>query len=415
MSLYAPFTSTKTTCTITGVKNKATTDIIVPTYVTNINQGILNGCSSLQNLTLPFIGNRKNVASTDTYQYPLGYIFGTSYYTGSTSTKQYYYGAYETNTIFYIPNSLKNIFILGGYIPFGAFYNCNTITNIKLESATEIGQHAFYNCKLLSDITIPEGVRKIGTRAFEGCEMISHIAIPNSITYIGFNAFANCNNLQYNEYKNAFYLGNTSCHYIALIKAVDSTVNSIEIADSTKIIYQRAFSGCNNLTSLSIPENVTNIGNDILFGCSSLARLSIPFIGIQTGITSKDIYQYPLGYFFGTEHFSGSTQIYQEYYDYSNSSLFGHYYYIPSTLESVTILSSYIPHGALHNCSMLTNISLGNTVSGIGDKAFYNCSHLISITFEGTTLEWNSIQKGSDWDYRTASYVIHCSDQDIEK
>lgn len=77
------FTSTATTCQITGIKDKTVTEIIVPDYVTSISRGAFSGCSSLQNITLPFVGESKKTSS-DTYQYPFGYIFGTSSYTGGT-------------------------------------------------------------------------------------------------------------------------------------------------------------------------------------------------------------------------------------------------------------------------------------------------------------------------------------------
>ena len=47
--------------------------------------------------------------------------------------------------------------------------------------------------------------------------------------------------------------------------------------------------------------------------------------------------------------------------------------------------------------------------------AFYDCSSLTSLIFEGTKAEWNAITKYSDWNGNTGAYIVHCTDGDIEK
>ena len=51
----------------------------------------------------------------------------------------------------------------------------------------------------------------------------------------------------------------------------------------------------------------------------------------------------------------------------------------------------------------------------IGEAAFYNCSSLTSINFEGTKAQWNAISKGSGWNYNTGSYTVYCTDGTISK
>ena len=71
------FTSTQTSVTITGIIDKTVTSIVLPDYVTSIAQGAFSGCSNVTDITLPFVGGGIKT-SDDTYQYPFGYIFGTS-------------------------------------------------------------------------------------------------------------------------------------------------------------------------------------------------------------------------------------------------------------------------------------------------------------------------------------------------
>ncbi len=66
------------------------TSVIVPDSVTSISGGAFSGCSSLESITIPFVGSR---TVPDAYQYPFGYIFGTSRYSGGTATRQDYYNS----------------------------------------------------------------------------------------------------------------------------------------------------------------------------------------------------------------------------------------------------------------------------------------------------------------------------------
>lgn len=222
------------------------TSITIPNSVTSIGGGAFNGCSSLESITIPFVGAKAGVTSSDTYQYPFGYIFGTSSYTGGTSTSQYYYGnstSSLTSTTYYIPTSLKSVTITGGNILYGAFYNCSSLTSITIGSGvTSIGDRAFRNCSSLTSITIPNSVTSIGNYAFYECWNLMSITIPSSVTSIG----------------------------------------------------EAAFSLCNSLTNITIPNSVISIGNYAFLGCSSLTQVNYKGTAeqwnkIQIGVNNFDL------------------------------------------------------------------------------------------------------------------------------
>lgn len=60
---------------------------------------------------------------------------------------------------------------------------------IRGRSVTTIGNSAFYLCRKLTDVTIPEDLISIGGNAFAWCDSLTHITIPSSVTSIGYGAF----------------------------------------------------------------------------------------------------------------------------------------------------------------------------------------------------------------------------------
>ena len=110
----------------------------IPDSVTSIGSSAFSGCSSLESITIPFVGAKAGVTSSDTYQYPFGYIFGTLSYTGGVATEQDYYGnstSSTTSTTYYIPSSLKSVTVTGGNILYGAFSGCKGLTSITIPNS----------------------------------------------------------------------------------------------------------------------------------------------------------------------------------------------------------------------------------------------------------------------------------------
>ena len=350
------------------------TIITIPDRVTSIGEGAFSGCSSLESITIPFVGAKAGVTSSDKNQYPLGYIFGTSSYTGGVETKQYYYGSSTsstTSTTYYIPSSLKSVTVTGGNILYGAFYNCSGLTSVTIgNSVTSIGRDAFLKCSGLTSVTIGTGVTSIGSYAFLNCAGLTSITIPNNVTNIGYDAFYNT--AWYNNQPDGLvYAGKVAYKY----KGTMPENTSLTLKEGTLGIAGDAFRGCSGLTSITIPDSVTSIDDSAFRGCSSLESITIPFVGKST--TTTNGYEQVFGYIFGYTSDSSNSGEYQ-YYDYGNSKRY--YYYIPSSIKSVIITGGNIPSYAFYNCTSITSITIPDSVTSIGDGAFNNCEGLTSVT-----------------------------------
>ena len=189
------------------------------------------------------------MASSDTYQYPFGYIFGTISYTGGTEVTHYYYGSSTsstTSTTYYIPASLRSVTVTGGAILYGAFYNCSMLTSVTIgNSVTSIGRYAFYGCTGLTSATIGNSVTSIGYDAFSGCTGLI------SVYYTG-DIAGWCGISFWDEGANPLY-------YAGNLYIDGQSVADLVIPDSVTEINDYTFYNCTGLTSVTIGNSVESI------------------------------------------------------------------------------------------------------------------------------------------------------------
>ena len=144
-------------------------ELVIPDSVTSIGEYALCGCNNLQNLTIPFIGSQ--IDANDSYDAPLGYIFGGG---DETYTLQY---CLSTGGGFYymIPTTLKQVTVTKDTsIPIGAFSGCTSIVQIQLSAYTQsINKNAFYGCSGLQRIIFKGNAPEIDGDVFYGCGTIA--------------------------------------------------------------------------------------------------------------------------------------------------------------------------------------------------------------------------------------------------
>ena len=148
-----------------------------------------------------------------------------------------------------------------------AFYECRNLTSVTIpNSVTSIGGKAFYACSGLTSVTIGNSVTSIGYMAFNSCRSLTSVTIPSSVVYISSGAFNYCSNLS------SINVASGNTHYSSidgvLYNYVQDTLiqcpcakTSITIPNSVTSIGDYAFCGCTGLTSITIPTSVTSIGD----------------------------------------------------------------------------------------------------------------------------------------------------------
>ena len=229
--------------------------------------------------------------------------------------------------------------------------------NGSIYSVTSIGKEAFDNCKGLTSVVIGDGVTSIGSYAFQNCTGLTSITIPNSVKSIGWCAFYNCSEFESIKVKsgNSVYDSRDSCNAIietATNELIVGCQNTI-IPSSVTSIGRYAFYNCTGLTSITIPNSVTSIGYAAFDDCTGLTS-----VVIGNGVTSIGWYAF--------DGCKGLTSI-----------------TIPNSVTS-------IEHDAFAYCTGLTSITIPNSVTSIESGAFSGCTGLTNVTVETGNTKYNS-------------------------
>ena len=396
--------------TITCIGNNAfqgcssITSITIPNSVTSIGEWAFDGCYSLISITIP---NSVMRIGTLAFQ-------GTGIYNDDSNWEND--GLYidkcfiqARNTISGAYNIKENTRLIGGgafmecsaltslIIPYGvigigdrAFQKCSSLSTITIPNSVEsIGKRAFWNCSSLTSVTIGNSVTSIGEEAFASCSSLNSITIPESVESIGRSAFSNCSLTKTNYtgdvaswcsikfdtssanpicYSHNFYINDLEITELVIPNTVDSihayvfwgysSLSSVTIPNSVESIGKRAFWKCSSLTSVTIPKSVTSIGEWAFGYCSALTS-----IGIEEGNTVYD----------SRENCNAIIETT------SNTLISG----CSNTIIPNSVTS--IGNSAFYACSSLTSLTIPNSVTSIEKFAFDECSSLDTIYLEATT------------------------------
>ena len=280
--------------------------------------------------------------------------------------------------------NLSSIIIPEGIneLPKSVFDGCSALSSVILPSSLEtLSQDVFYGCEGLLSISLPKGLRFIGARCFMNCSNLSSIYLPSSIATIKEMAFKGCTKLKdvhfdslnwwlsmcdqtqdtYGTYDTElFSCGSSERHLFVDGKEL----TTISIPSGIANIGDFAFMGCINITSITIPRSVSSIG------MYAFMRCSIPSIEIPDSVTKIDI-----------GAFQNCSKLSAIVIPESVSEIYYNTFMNCSSLASISIPESVIRIGtnAFTNCTNLKSIDLPESVSTLDAYAFRGCTGLSSI------------------------------------
>ena len=337
---------------------KSLKTIKIPSGVTAIPDQCFDGCSSLNSVTIP---------------------------EGVTAIGDHAFGSCSLSNALTLPESLEKI---GDC----AFYYNSSLKSVNIPAKVKTIKNSAFSLCGLTELVIPEGVQTIGSDAFYK-NSLENLTLPSTITSIGYEAFCDNNNLKSiicnaatppTLGENAFYSGSTSSikvplHSIAsyrkafgwkdfsnyyggemiadgityrinekeaMVAAVEPSLTEANIPSAVEFEGNRylvikingyAFADNTNLTAVTLPDGLVEIGNNAFYNCKNLESVTLP-----ESLTT-----------FGYDAFEGC-----------------------KSLRAVKIPSGVtaIPSSCFRECSSLESVTIPEGVTTIEDGAFQSCN-----------------------------------------
>ena len=395
---------------------KGLTSITIPNSVTTIGQGAFKGCNSANSLS---ISNGLTSIRKETFSRCSGL---TSIIIPETISS-------IGEEAFSYCSGLSSVIISDSVteIGDGVFYYCNKLANVTIPAnLSVISPRSFAECRGLTNITIPEKVKSIGEYAFSQCYSLS-VLIPDKVTDIGVGAFNGCKEIIYcgsqaqwemiDGYSNVtgtvrFLAGTCGKNGDNLSWMIDkdgvlritgsglmasytvsthapwysmkTMISSLSISEGVTSIGNYAFYECSSMTSTVIPSSVSSIGGMAFYGCKALTSVNITDIERWCGTSFSDNYSNPLTY--AHNLYLNNKPISELVIPSSVSIIHAYTFSGCSSLMGITIPANVreIGESAFSDCSGLKDVIIPEGVYKIAVRAFSGCTGMTSVTIPST-------------------------------
>lgn len=385
---------------IKGIKDKNTINIVVPSYVSRIDEGAFSGCSKVESITLPFIGG-SNAEYGNGILYPLGYIFGREEYEGSTLTHQNYRETYIGEDSYH-----SELQIAGYYIP-------NSLKEVELNGASVLPAYGLSKTNI-KKLTLNPGLKIVATNALDYVDLddLYFNGKLNDLCKIDckeysllsdkYNFFFRDKNNSYTVFGDTLYLDSSVEEIGAGFFYRDLDLKTVEISSNLKKIGENAFYCCDNIEAVYFDGNIKEWASiemgDSANPCVENAKLylldpngSIEYNGNKYSPLGSDI------------DLSGLERI--------GSNVFNSFTSITSVILGDNLLS--IGEDAFKGTS-ITSITLPSTIKNIEYCAFRSCDNLTKIYYNGTIDRYVEIELESEILSDTISLYVLNSNGSIE-
>ena len=296
-----------------------------------------------------------------------------------------------------------------------AFYDCKKITNVVLpETITSLERWAFYNSGITS-ILLPESLSTIKVSAFLNCASLTSVNLPSQLTSLGASAFSGCSSLQTIDIpEGIIYIQGGTFEGCSSLRRVD-------IPSTIKKILNDAFSGCASLEEISLPVNLESVGNGVFTGCSALKTVVISTPTVSTWFRKMESLEQLV---LENTVTSINTYAFQNCKNLKsvilseNLESIGNYAFDNTAIEEVDLPSSItsIGTGAFRNCNNLKHIQ--SQITNLFSTSAFTWTNTVLIVPKGLRSDYKSV---SGWknavvfeDGETVYDKIHADDQGIK-
>ncbi len=349
-------------------------EIVIPAGVTYIGNDAFNNCASLEKLTVLAenisIGQYAfaNCGALKELTFRGGEVsFGNKVFEGTNAIER---ATVSVNTLpYFTKGCLKEVSVISGDVPNGAFRDCVTLEKVTLgEGIVNVNYEAFRGCTALESVVIPDSVENIGDNCFYGCTSLESVTVGKGVVNLGRGSFNECNSINKVEIKdiaawcnvviwdsNASPIRNGAALYFD-----GALVTELVIPEGTETVKARVFADCSGIVSVTIPESVTSVGDYAFGNCQELKSIDVRAI-IDSGS-------------FSSNAFSDCSSL-------ESASIPANLAYrMPKTLKKITVASGEdIPGDGFRDFAALESVIIGDSVTSISYRAFYNCTALKSI------------------------------------
>lgn len=291
----------------------------------------------------------------------------------------------------------------------GTFQLCKNLKHITIPTGvTNIGVSAFYGCSNLGNIALPVHLTTIGDYAFTDCISFTNITVPAAVTNIGDKAFNGCYSLNLNVYESS-YAQSFAARRIPVYTLIDANENSIkyryfidngnaiinaytgkdtDVVIPTKLggypvttIADEAFKNCTSITSLTIPDGITDVGIGAFFSCTNLTKVTIPASVKNIGIKA---------FFYCDALSSIEVSPDNQSFTSENGILYDKDQFIlmlyppakPQTSFAIPSSVTSVSDCALNDCTHLKSVTIPPSVSMVGLVTFQGCTDITFNVFK---------------------------------